>query len=214
MNRVVLLCCVISVALVGCVMGQVNTIPASAPASYENSVVINKKRADVWATGVPRLAKEFFVINNLDQTSGLINVSYSGDPERYVVSGTIKSHVENAMGPRDYEFPAASAHQVYEVVQNNNLWRYSRRMSLEGRANVVLEELGPEKTRVTANVRYILTKTLDVRHAVNGQGGTSVDTASFNSGQKGTFPKEPPPALEYYATGTLEQAILRSFQAD
>ena len=61
-----------------------------------NTVTIDLSKDALWAKMIPALGKEFFVINNLDKASGLINISYSGDPERYVDCGIITSQVSNA----------------------------------------------------------------------------------------------------------------------
>src|SRR6266568_2372792 len=98
-----------------CVTGNREIIPAMRPAELQNSITVDRPRAEVWAKGIPQLGQRFFVINNLDQASGFVNVSYSGDPEKYVDGGTARFTVQNARGPRTYEFPVASAHQVYEA---------------------------------------------------------------------------------------------------
>jgi hypothetical protein len=50
----------------------------------ENSKILEKPRDAVWNAAVPALGKQFFVINNMDKSSGFINLSYSGDPETFV----------------------------------------------------------------------------------------------------------------------------------
>lgn len=191
--------------LSGCITGRIDVVPPKPVELGDHSVVVNRTRSDVWAVAIPRLGKAFFVINNLDQSSGLINVSYSGDPERHIDGGTITSMVENARGPRTYTFPASRARQAYEQYANGALVGIDRRMSLEGRINIILEELQKEQTRVTVNVRYILTKT------IMAQGGTNTETISFDSGKKGQFivgGRE----FDYWPTGTLESDVLAAFQ--
>src|SRR5262245_57370267 len=54
-----------------------------------NFKMIEKPREEVWNAAIPALGKQFFVINNLDKDSGLINLSYAGDPEQYIECGRI-----------------------------------------------------------------------------------------------------------------------------
>jgi hypothetical protein len=68
----------IALCLAACA-GKVDYIrPASQAAPSANAKVIAKPRAAVWSASVPELGKQFFVSNNLDKSSGLINVSYNG----------------------------------------------------------------------------------------------------------------------------------------
>lgn len=99
----------------GCA-GKVNYMPPGGIPFSSNTAVVQKSKSDLWKQIVPMLGKQFFVINNLDKESGIINVSYSGNPESYVDCGILDSFVQNARGERHYNFPAAKAHQVYEVM--------------------------------------------------------------------------------------------------
>jgi hypothetical protein len=194
----------------GCVSGKVELIPPKDNSQAVNSIVVDKPRAEVWAAAIPKLSKQFFVINNLDQSSGLINVSYSGDPEAFVDGGTITSLVDNARGPRTYTFPASKAYYQYEIVNKGDLLRVDRKMSLEGRVNVVLEDMPAGKTRVTANARYILTRSAVVTD-INGRTNQASDTITFSSGQMGSF-QDQSKAKNYWPTGRLESDILSAFQ--
>lgn len=107
---------VVLVALAGCA-GKVDYIrPTMQATPGQNVKLIQKPRDAVWAASVPALSKQFFVINNLDKSSGLINLSYSGDPEKYIDCGRITSFVKNAQGERTYDFAGAKAQQSYEIM--------------------------------------------------------------------------------------------------
>ena len=124
-------------ALVGCA-GKQEYVRPTAAAAVENVKVVNRPRAEVWDAAVPALGKQFFVINNLDKASGLINLSYSGDPQRYVDCGRIISFVKNARGERTYNFAGASARVDYEMmVDGAHLIFLSRRLELDGRINLI-----------------------------------------------------------------------------
>jgi hypothetical protein len=160
-----------------------------------NTATINRSRAQVWRTLIPELGKTFFVINNLDQGSGLVNISYSGDPERFVDCGVI------TMG--ENHFPAASARETFEAVQPGEIVSRTvvRTMALEGRANIVLEEASWTATRVTVNTRYVLTKTL----AVLGTSHSTTETIAFSFGDRTAFSA----GTTCRSTGALEGQILQ-----
>src|SRR5262245_1700641 len=126
------------VFLVGC-SGHTDYFPPppGPPAHLPTSVVLNVSREKAWQTVVPALGKRFFVINTLDKSSGIINLSYSGDPELYVNCGQLLSYVKNARGERQYQFAGSSAHQQYEVMNSNGLFFVDRKMALEGRINLI-----------------------------------------------------------------------------
>ncbi|WP_152986915.1 hypothetical protein [Bordetella bronchiseptica] len=187
--------------LAGCA-GSVNYSPPALRAPLPNTITIDQPIDTVWTQAVPRLGKQFFVINNLDKSSGLINISYSGNPESYIDCGRIRSHVQNLRGTRDYDFPAASASQTYEVMQNGQYGQVHRQMDLDGRVNLIFESIGKNATRVSANTKYVATKTVtSPTHA-----GMLKDSISFTSGNGATFRGAFP--TECRATGALEQQIL------
>jgi uncharacterized protein YodC (DUF2158 family) len=55
----------------------------SAPV-LRNSVLINKPFDQAWAEAIPALGRSFYVINNVAKDSGLINLTYSGNPQGMV----------------------------------------------------------------------------------------------------------------------------------
>lgn len=198
--------------LAGCA-GKVDYLRPNADSwTRVNTKTIAKSRDEVWARSVPELSKRFFTINNLDKASGLINVSYSGDPERYVDCGQLTSYVKNARGERTYSFPGARAQVTYETMEQN-LYFIDRKMTLEGRVNLIFEEVGPNETRVTANTRYVLSRALLVRSTGGPGASSSNDSIAFNSGGQASFPMNANGlALECVATGRLETEILSAFQ--
>lgn len=201
-------------ALAGCA-GKVDYIrPNTTAIQGQNVKIIEKPRDVVWSAGVPALSKQFFVINNLDKSSGLINLSYSGDPEKYIDCGRITSFVKNAQGERTYDFAGAKAQQNYEIMNPSvGLFFIDRRMSLEGRVNLIFEEVGPTTTRVTANTRYVVSRTQTIRSAAGGFPHNSSDSISFNSGSSAPFPSNREGQYaECAAKGVLEQEVLAAVQ--
>ena len=175
---------------------------------------VERTRDAVWAASIPELSKQFFVINNLDKASGLMNISYTGDPERYIDCGRIVSYVKNANGERTYDFAGAKAQQRYEVMlPGAGLFYLDRRMSLEGRVNLIFEEAGATVTRVTANTRYVVTRTQVIRNAANNIPQNVTDSISFNSSSGASFPMNTQGlSAECVSTGALEQEILSAIK--
>lgn len=199
-------------ALTACA-GKVDYIrPTTRPDASANSKVIDKPRESVWNASVPALSKQFFVINNLDKSSGLINVSYNGDPEKYIDCGRITSFVKNARGERTYNFAGAAGQQSYEIMNPNGLFIVNRTMTLDGRVNLVFEEVTPTRTRVTANTRYVVQRQQTVRN-MNNQSQAFSNSISFNSGGGASFPPaDDGRAAECVSNGFLEREILNAIQ--
>ncbi len=209
-----LLAVLLSLSVVACA-GKVGYIrPTTQVAPSSNVKIVERTRDAVWSTSVPELGKQFFVINNLDKSSGLMNISYTGDPERYVNCGRITSYVKNMQGERTYDFPGAKAQQSYEVMNPSvGLFLIDRRMNLEGRVNLIFEETGQNITRVTANTRYVITRTITARNAANNFPQTATETISFNSGGRASFPQNSQSQpTECVSTGVLEREILSAIK--
>lgn len=204
-------CLAVSGLLTACA-GKVDYVRPSHYAVPTNTKVIERPRDAVWNASVPELGKQFFVINNLDRSSGLINISYSGDPERYIDCGRIISYVKNARGERTYDFPGSRAQMSYEVMDpGNGLFFLDRSMSLEGRVNLIFEEVSAGQTRVTANTRYVVQRNTTVRN-VNNLQTTQSHSVSFNTGGFGEFPSNPQGTPTCVANGALERDILNAIR--
>lgn len=198
---------VLSIFLSACA-GKLDYFPPQISPILNNSITLDKSKDDAWKTIIPALGKHFFVINNLDKESGIINISYNGDPEKYVDCGKIHSYVKNAAGERNYDFQASSAYQKYEIMDMKNggtLFFVERKMNLDGRMNIIVEKLESNKTLITLNTKYVLTKNFNSRTA-QGFFNSGSDTISFNTGQDSQFPGGVPTICR--ATGNLEKEVL------
>ena len=188
--------------LLGCATGELNYTAPVAPPTVSNSAILPVPVDTAWVQIIPRLGKSFFVINTVDRPN-LINLSYNGDPEAYVDCGMLQSTVQQTAGAeqRHYEFPAARARSVYEIVMKKAVYTVTRTMDLEGRINIVLEATGRDHTTVTVNTRYVLSK--NHRFA---DGSSLNESISFNTGGNDEFQDS---GTRCYAKGTLESEILR-----
>lgn len=204
----------VAVFLTGCAGKLSYSRPNSQVAPAANTKLVERDKDSVWNSSIPELGKQFFVINNLDKSSGLMNISYSGDPERYIDCGRVTSYVKNARGERTYEFAGAKAQQSYEVMNPSvGLFAIDRRMSLEGRVNLIFEEVSPTSTRVTANTRYVVERKIVARNLANGIPQSAAESVSFNSGKGAFFPENSRgQPTECVSTGALEKEILSAIR--
>lgn len=193
----------VSIVLAGCA-GKMDYIPPQPVGTTKNTITINQPKDMVWKKIIPSLGASFFVINNIDKDSGFINISYSGDPEKYVDCGTIDSFVKNARGERHYVFPASIGYKEYETLINGQLVFYKRKMNLEGRVNIVVQEVTEQQTLVSVNTKYIVTKDIYMSNPQN-QSQHLNDNISFNTNGSGMFPNG---RTNCYSTGELEKEIL------
>jgi len=204
MKNVVLLLSVLLFA--GCA-GKIEYIKPAQTYKTNNLLTINKPMSEVWKSTIPSLGGSFFVINNLDKESGFINVSYSGNPEKYIDCGVIDSYVKNARGERRYRFPAASAYKEYESLHNGqNLFFHKRKMNLEGRINLIFQELSQSSTLVTVNTKYVVTKDITISNP-QGQSRQLNDSVSFNTNGSAMFSQG---ETTCHATGALEREVLKA----
>jgi len=199
---------------------------------YNNEAFVDKPFEVVWDELVEQLSKSFYVINNIEKASRIINVSFAIDtPEEYVDCGvsTREYGVKSNMSTYTYEVAESSFYKAasragtssqfpsilgYQVDHNVN-----RETSLEGRANIFVAPEG-NGTKITVNCRYVFKvelsgsyETRDVIGAVVQRGILPPSSSSmvFNTNQEkktnwGT-PSEPF-FVTCHSTGELEQGIL------
>ena len=189
-----------------------STLSYTEPANVQKvqiSKTIDKPRDAVWAAAVPALGKDFFVINNMDKASGLINVSYSGDPHSFVDCGHISASFSNLRGTQNFEFDGSARDANYTQYKNPLMINLHRQMNLDGRINIIFESPTPNTTVVTVNARYVLDRHLQAR-ASNGAGDSRQDEVSFSSNGRAAFPEVGvTQATSCVPTGKLEQDVLR-----
>lgn len=175
---------IIIFGLAGCATQGANTakITQKEPKQISNEVQVNEPYTQVWDKLVKELSKSFYVINNIDKESRIINLSFSSQsPTDFIDCGeTHRSYTQDGKTENfNYEIADSSVYKAalpltpgrpaffnYAVIKRNT--------SLEGRANVYLAPLvnDKSKTTVAVNTRFMLT--IDTRgdvfaqHAMNG----------------------------------------------
>lgn len=178
--------------------------PAARSGSSANTKEVALSKEAVWNALVSGLGSRFFVINNMDKASGFINVSYSGDPEKYIDGGELYFKFENMRGPREYRFPASKAQMQYELLNGGVLVMVDRRLSLEGRVNIIVTEPGEGRSLLTVNTRYVLTLNVTGRNIMGQPIPPFSETISFNTGGEAKLAA----GTTFRPTGALEEAVL------
>lgn len=75
-----------------------------------NEVVVRLPFSDTWDLLIGQLSKSFFVINNVEKVSRIINVSFSTDkPEEYIDCGTSERTFQYANESQTYTYPVAGS---------------------------------------------------------------------------------------------------------
>jgi len=191
-----------SVILIGCSYGAFTNTPPIHPESITNAIEVNKSKDSTWNQLVAGLASNFFVINTMDNKSGLINLSFTADPEAYIDGGELHYATLNRVDQSDtiesFDFPASRAIASYDIVSSRLPVSVNRQLQLKGKMNLLVSELSSTRSRLTANISYILI--LNVTGGVNYN-----ETLTFLSGQS---VKSGLDSVVYRSNGKLEQSIL------
>jgi hypothetical protein len=173
------------------------------------------------------MAKSFFVINNIDKDSRIINLSYSSDkPQEYVDCGRTKRTYSDGKTTESYEYGFTDNIAKYKSSSDkqanpnfSSVGLILRRASLEGRANVYV---APENssTLISVNAKSVVKVNLSGEVLVmNFAGGVvnrqaippvSADVTAVTKGSTESTVAigSTVETVTCYSTGRLEQAIL------
>lgn len=178
----------VTLALAGCT--GTNSFSHTSPSDYqyENEKTVDMSFEKAWDQYVSELSQSFFVINNIDKESRIINVSYSTQqPEEFVDCGSSKRTLEHpSVGTETYNYETAADSQFRAALEGTALVaQYQRNTSLEGRANIYMapEENG---TLLRTNVRYVWSVDVQGR-APQGRSYQSTSSVSFSTNRPGTW---------------------------
>lgn len=211
----------------GCATQGVNTYEHKdpQPIKVKNEIIINKPYGQVWDMLVRDLSKSFYVINNIDKESRIINLSFvSNVPADYVDCGS--THRTYKQGDKlevfDYVSAETSRYKAATDIQPNKNFSYyyiiDRNTKLEGRSNIYIAPSDNDKngTIITVNTRYVLDilarGNVFAQH-FNGniqqleRMPESTDSIIFNTNTPGKDNNKVDPLI-CYAKGTLEKEIL------
>jgi hypothetical protein len=200
--RLVILPIFVSMIAISCVIGKVSHIEPQGLQSTNNSVVLKESRDKVWMKLIDGIGKSFFVIDSIEKDSGLINISFSDDPCKFISCGTVNSYVLDAQGKRKYNFPACIEYKEYEEFNKGNLFIIRRLITLDGRASIMVQKRN-NGTLVKVNVRYVVIKDAEIYDPSYRFIRTELSSIIFNSNGGESFPN----GMKCYANGQFEKMI-------
>lgn len=189
---------------VGCATSNFGYSPPVEP-HVENTKFVNRPFDQVWDSLVKQLSSDFFVINNIDKNSRLINISFSSQtPSEFVDCGTTSRSFTNARGTQNYVYKTADS-SVFTATNNQGFAFNVRRIArLEGRTNIYVAPEGTG-TNVTVNTKYVVSLTVNATGFDGRPAGT--ESHVFDPSTKQRFSNGD---VTCYATGAIEERILRA----
>ena len=190
-------------SLTGCATSTLNYYEPPV-GDIQNTVQINEDFEIVWDRLVKNLASDFFVINNIEKNSKIINVSFSSNnPENFVTCGNTFRTFKNARGEANYNYdPAQSTN--YTMTDNNGMVFHCRRNAkLNGRVNIYVSP-NDKGTLVNVNSKYILDVSLNFVNVYNQPSGNQNFSADFST--KSTYSNS---EIICRAKGIIESKILQ-----
>ncbi|WP_028112947.1 hypothetical protein [Ferrimonas kyonanensis] len=192
-------------ALSGCASSTLTyTQPELAPVT--NQVVIDQPFDQVWDRLVRNLASDFFVINNIEKSSRIINVSFSSaSPTDYVSCGHSLRQLNNAQGTQIFEYdPAAST--AFPFTNDHGLLFHAQRATrLEGRTNIYLAPEGTG-TLLSVNTKYVVKVNID--YSNSSKQFLRRDDLTFDFSTRSPYREGGVNGLQCAANGALEQRVM------
>jgi len=150
----------------GCTKLGTNSLKYEKPLSTNlpnNNKIINKPFDKVWDNLVSELATSFFVINNIDKESRIINISFhSNTPNQFVDCGKTTRNFSFNKQTETYSYDTAESSSFKHAgkwgpYQNlPSVLDLNRKVSLDGRINIYIAPLDENTTKISVNVKYIL----------------------------------------------------------
>ncbi|MGY0626870.1 MAG: hypothetical protein ACW7DS_14280 [Paraglaciecola chathamensis] len=189
-------------SLMGCATSSFTYAPPKER-SITKQIKINEEFDVVWDRLVRNLASDFFVINNIEKNSRIINVSFSSSaPTSYVDCGITTRHFSNARGENTYTYNPADSSKYTLTNDQGALFNAIRTSKLDGRSNIYLAPSGTG-SQLTVNTKYVVdvnVKYFDVSNMPSGN-----DNFTFDFSTKEKYEKD---GVICMATGSLEQKII------
>lgn len=192
--------------LTGCATSTANYAPP-VENRIINSKLIAKPFDIVWDSLVKELSGDFFVINNIDKNSRLINLSFSSQrPSEFVDCGTTSRTFKNAVADQKYTYKTSDAANFTITNPYGYVFNVRRSARLEGRTNIYVAPEG-SGTNVTVNTRYVISIAMATT-ALDGR-PSSAENFVFDPSTKQSFTDG---SVTCIAVGAIEEKILRAAQ--
>jgi hypothetical protein len=221
----------IIIVISGCATPGINSrnYTKHDPKSVTNEIQVDQPYSQVWDKLVRELSKSFYVINNIDKESRIINISFSSQtPSDFVDCGEAHRTYKHGKEVENYDYNvvdsstykwAGGAQASFSFFAN-----IRRTASLEGRSNIYLAPLENDKskTAVAVNTRYMLT--------IEVTGDTYAQHVNGNIFSRGPIPHVPTTVISFntnkpiehdfgegviltcFSNGKLEQDVLQILQ--
>lgn len=185
--------------------------------SIENTAVIDGSFDQVWDRTVRNLSSDFFVINNIDKESRIMNVSFgTSTPTDFIDCGvTNRTFTDGSGGTQSTRYETANSASFWEAYSDNFYsglpMAVERLTSLDGRVNVYIAPLNSNQTEIRVNARYVWEAQVSAQVYDEFQNRpvappqTTLVDVSFNTGQEG---RSTSGEVICRANGELERRIL------
>lgn len=158
-----LLLAVMSVFFVGCGITStyVYTLPQIKPSTTsELQKDVDLPFDEAWNKIVGRLSQDLFVVNNIDKNSGFINADFSiNAPSNYIDCGRWDGMFKNLSIDEKYHFQlgANDRKYAYQDKYSGVVFWGQVTTQLGGKINILLEKTSKSSSKITVNIRYVLT---------------------------------------------------------
>jgi len=190
--------------LASCATSTAHYAPPS-PSSVTNTKFVDKPFDVVWDALVKELSGDFFVINNIDKNSRLINISFSSQtPSEFVDCGQSTRTFKNARGEQTYAYKTSDSTSFTTANDQGHAFNWRRTSRLDGRTNIYV---APEKagTNITVNTKYVVSISVNAT-AIDGRPAYT-ESFIFDPSTKQPYSKD---NIVCMANGTIEERILRA----
>lgn len=204
MNSRILLTPALALSIVGCASSKIDYIPPSIN-KIDNQVILSDSFDVVWSRLVKNLSSDFFVINTIEKTSQIINVTFStNSPIEFVSCGVSKREFSNARGSKYYEYDPASTSRFTFTDNNGIAFNATRESELNGRANIYVAPSENGGTVVRVNAIYVVNVKQNYTNLIGTPAGNDNFTFNFSTKQ----PRIGPDVVVCVTKGNLESKIL------
>lgn len=191
----------------GCAGKMTTTLTPPENHAVVDSRIFNKPYDTVWKAVVQSIGSSFFVLDNIEKDSGILTLSFSTqDAGDYIDCGFVHKSGTVQMEKQNFTYPGTANNYAYRDVWDNGVpVQILRKCSLSGKANILVQRLGANETKVSVKTRYIFS----LANTVQPNGGFPQNfdvTMQFTGSEVGTFDARD--SIQCRAKGTLEKLIL------
>lgn len=155
---------ILPLVLAGCETSKPISMSYLGPVrqKIQSSATVKEPFDVVWNRLIEKLAGDFFVMNNADKASRIINLSFKANPAiRFVDCGTTKRIFVDKNGNEAVTTYETASNARYSVNQGSKVYTNDRKTALSGRADIVVKAEG-DQTTVSVTAKYTFTTTYEV----------------------------------------------------